>query len=70
MTLAQYEALLERVTALEEHVNDLTTAINRMVSIAEVQQIHTLTETRIDDLAVTVTALENRVTAIEEEPLT
>jgi len=70
MTEAQYLALLNRVSALEQHVNDLTTAVNRMVSMIEVQQLHTILETRIDDLQTNVEALETRVTAIEEEPLT
>ena len=69
ISTSEYNAVLARLTALENHINDLTTAINRVVSISEVQQLHTLLETQIADLTTTVTALQARVTAIEEEPL-
>ena len=67
-TSNQQLEVLQRLTALEQHVNDLTVAINRMVSSADVQQVFTVLQTQIDDLTTTVTALEARVTAIEEEP--
>jgi hypothetical protein len=69
MTTAQYEALLVRISAIEEHLNNLTTAINRCVTMNEVSQLQILTETRLADVEVTTAALASRVQAIEEEPL-
>ena len=66
----QYQRLLARLTRLEETVNDILVANNHYVSLAQVQQLLTIQKTIVEDLAQTVASLEDRVEAIEEEPIT
>lgn len=65
----QYQRLLSRLTALEELVNDLITAHQRFITLTQVNQLLTITQTSIQDINETIEALDNRVTAIEEEPI-
>ncbi len=66
----QYSRLLNRVTNLEETMNDVLIAMSRLVSLTQVNQLLTLLQTQIEDLSTNVEELEARVTSIEEEPLT
>lgn len=70
ITNEQYLRLLNRVKKLELMANDLAVAIDKFVELSQVTQISTLIQTEIYDLREQVTALEDRVTAIENEPLT
>lgn len=65
---AQFQSLQHRVAATENAVNDIFTAMQRLITLGQVQQLLTLTQTELASLESTVTALEARVTAIEEEP--
>jgi len=70
ITDSQYQRLLARVTALEEHHNDVVVAMDAFATLDQVQELLVLVQTRIETLEDAVEALEERVTAIEEEPLT
>lgn len=69
ITDTQYMVLLERVTALEEAVNNLSVASQHYVSRSQVQQLLTLLSTDLADVKVLLDSLKNRVVAIEEEAL-
>jgi len=66
----QYNALLARQTRTEQVLNDVLVAIGNLVSATQVQQLLTIQRAQIEALDTTVSALEDRVEAIEEEPLT
>lgn len=68
ITETQYETLIARMTAAEEHLNDLTVAIGSFVTLAQYNALQVLYTTQISALTEQVTALEDRVTAIENEP--
>lgn len=65
----QYNRLLARITKVEETLNDIMVAMERYITLSQVNQLHTLVQTDLDDLRQQVVALETRVTNIEEEPI-
>jgi polyhydroxyalkanoate synthesis regulator phasin len=65
----QYLRILSRLTAVEEAFNDLATALSRYASVSQVQELLVVNKAAIDEVTEQVDALEERVTAIEEEPL-
>jgi hypothetical protein len=65
----QYQALLTRITRLEQAVNDLMTAINQVTTPSQLNQIFALISTDLDDVKVTVASLATRVETIENEPI-
>jgi hypothetical protein len=67
MTLDQYNRLLARVTKLEETMNDILTAQKAFVTRAQTNQLLILQQTEQQALTEQLTALELRVTNIEEE---
>jgi prefoldin subunit 5 len=67
---AQYQQLLNRVSALEQAYNNLAVAISKFTTFEQINQLNVLYQTNADDIRTQVEALEERVTAIEEEPLT
>lgn len=64
----QYEAILARLTKLEHFCNDLAVAIERFVTLNQVQQLSSLLQTQVASLQEDVDALETRVELIENEP--
>lgn len=66
----QYQVLLNRITALENALNDTFTALEQYITLSQVNQLNVVNQQELADLRTTVDALELRVTAIEEEPLT
>lgn len=70
ITTDQYNRLLQRTTALENAHNDVVVALEAFITLGQMNQLLTLIQAQIDDLDTQVTALEDRVTAIENEPLT
>jgi len=66
----QYNRLLARLTKIEETINDIIVAKERMVTMTQTQQLITIVSTQLIDVQQTVASLEDRVEAIEEEPLT
>ena len=65
----QYQTLLSRITKLEHAVNDVIVALDRKASLTQLSELVTLLQTDLVDLRTKTTALESRVTAIENEPL-
>jgi len=68
-TETKYNRLLVRLAALEESFNNMVIAIDEFVTSDQVQELLTLFQSTVDDLSTTVTSLEERVEAIENEPL-
>ena len=66
----QYQLLLTRLRRLENTMNDLLVASGQYITLGQMNQLVTLIQTDVDNLRTQVTALEDRVTSIEEEPLT
>lgn len=65
----QYEGLLARLNKLENGFNDMAVAIQRLVSVGQVQQLLAIVQADLASVNSDVDALELRVEAIEEEPL-
>lgn len=65
----QYNRILARLTKLEETMNDVLVAMEHYISMSQMQQLLTIQKTELADLRSTVDSLEDRVEAIEEEPL-
>ena len=70
LTEAKYNLLLQRVTALENTLNDTIVALSRLATVAQVHELLVINSTNVEDAINRLEALEERVTAIEEEPLT
>lgn len=70
ITETQYQTLLARVTALEQQANDQAVALDKFVTLSQINQLDTLNQQLIESLNQQVQAFEARLTAIEEEPLT
>lgn len=66
----QYEAMLVRLNKLENAFNDLAIAIQRLATKDLVSQLLAVIQQDLASLSADVDALELRITAIEEEPLT
>lgn len=69
-TEAKYLAVLNRLVALENHSNDLSVAVSNLASIQQVKELLAILQATLSELDNKIDALENRITAIEEEPLT
>lgn len=69
MNTEQYEAILARLNRLENSFNDLAVALQRCVSMTQVQQLLSLIQQDLASVNSDVNSLEARVTSIEEEPL-
>lgn len=69
ITTDQYNRLLQRVTKLENTSNDIIVAMDAYITLGQMNQLLTLLQTDLDDVTSQVTALEARVTSIENEPL-
>ena len=68
MTEAQYQKILSRLTALENKVNDITTAMNNYMTNLQISEIYTILSAETTALREIVDALTTRVETIEEEP--
>jgi len=67
---AQYVQVVRRIKILEEAFNNLAVAIDNLASAQQLQELLVIIQSDIAEFSEQVTALENRLTAIEEEPLT
>lgn len=65
----KYIAMLRRIKALEEAFNNIAVAIDNLASQQQVQELLVILQADIKSFDNKLTALENRVTSIEEEPL-
>jgi hypothetical protein len=70
ITESQYNALLARMTAAEQQLNDTAVAIDKFITATQLLELNVLFQTEIERFKISLEALELRVTAIEEEPLT
>jgi hypothetical protein len=68
MTEAQYQKILSRLTALENKLNDVTTAMNNYMTNLQISEIYTILSAETTALRDIVEALTTRVETIEEEP--
>jgi polyhydroxyalkanoate synthesis regulator phasin len=65
----KYTQILIRIKALEEAYNNLAVAVDNLASQQQVQELLVILQADIKAFSEKVTALENRVTSIEQEPL-
>jgi len=70
LTEDQYKKVLNRLTTLEDSFNDICVAIDKFVTVQQVQELLVVIQTQLDSMETTVNSLEARVLSIEEEPLT
>lgn len=66
----EYKAMLARITALELHANDQAVAMDKFITGTQVNELSVLLQSMVSSLGEQVEALELRVVAIEQEPLT
>lgn len=69
LTEAKYNRLLTRLKALESHANDLAVAIDQFITLGEVQELLVIAQQDNAALQNRVDSLEDRLTQVEEEPL-
>lgn len=65
----KYLKVVKRIKVLEQAFNNLAVAIDNLASIQQVQELLVIVQADIKSMKDDLTALENRVTSIEEEPL-
>ena len=68
-TEEKYKKLLARLTALEENHNKIAIAVDKFVTLDQVMEVLVVQSTDIEEMQEAVASLEDRVVAIEEEPL-
>lgn len=68
MTEAKYNSVVNRLTSLEEYMNDVLVAIGNYVTDTQVQEVLVVLTQQINALSQGVEELEQRVTNIEETP--
>jgi tetrahydromethanopterin S-methyltransferase subunit G len=69
ITESQYKKVLTRLTAIENHLNNVTIALDRYVELSQVQQLLVVIQTSLDDITMRLESLETRVEIIENDPL-
>lgn len=69
ITESMYLRLLNRVTTLEETMNDVLVAIGNYATTVQVQQLLAVITQQTTALSQDVEGLEQRVADIEEEPI-
>ena len=69
ITEDQYKALIARLFALEENHNNIAIATSSFTTLEQLQELLVLIKTDIESMGIKIAALEERVIAIEEEPL-
>jgi len=65
ITTTEFNSILDRVIALEDRINDLTTTIFRLVTIDQVTQLGLLRQTEIAEHDVRLTGVESRLSQLE-----
>lgn len=66
----QYHKVLSRLTNVESVLNNTVTAIQKFITLEQANQLQIILESEMEDFNIRVAALEDRVTLIENEPLT
>ncbi len=65
----QYDRLLHRVSRLEESHNNFVVAIQKLVSMTQVNELVVTLESSIQVITEQVESLDERVISIEETPV-
>lgn len=65
----KYKSILNRLVALETHVNDLNVASTNLASMQQLKELLAILQASLIEVDNKLTALQNRIIAIEEEPL-
>ena len=65
----QYQRVLRRLTTIEESLNNTFVAIDKFVTLGQVNQLLTILQQDLADVKQRIEALESRVDAIENEPM-
>ena len=65
----KYIAVLRRIKVLEEAFNNIAVAIDNLASRQQVQELLVVLQADLRAFEEKLTALENRVATIEQEPL-
>lgn len=66
----QYAAMLTRITAIERRLNQFAVAIDKFVTLSQVNGLVVSLTTDIADLRTDVEAMDARVTGLEVDPET
>lgn len=69
MTENKYNSILNRLMQLEKAFNDLAIAQDNLATLAQLQELLVLIQSRLKDVEDQIVGLENRVKSIENEPL-
>lgn len=67
ISLEQYTRVLRRLSALEEHMNDTSVAMDKFITLEQIQDLVILLESSVAALEEQVNSLENRVSVLEKE---
>ena len=62
----QYEVILARLSALENHLNNVVVAIEHFITLQQMQELLVVIQTTLDDLETRVSSLETRISIITE----
>jgi len=65
----KYIAMLRRLKVLEEAFNNIAVAIDNLASTQQVQELLVIIQADLRAFEEKLTAIDNRVTTIEHEPL-
>ncbi len=65
----KYIAMLRRLKVLEEAFNNIAVAIDNLASTQQVQELLVIVQADLRAFEEKLTAIDNRVTTIEHEPL-
>ena len=69
VTDSDFQRLLNRVVSIEQHLNDLSVAQDRLISLEQVNDLVVTLTADIQSLAERIQGVEDRVQIIENEPL-
>ena len=65
---AQYQAMLARITKLEQTLSDVLQALPQLISVNQYHQLRVLDESRIGDAESRIQGLEQQLTIIVNDP--
>ena len=69
MTEARYDRINNRLTRIEEVLNDIIVGMESYVTTSQVQSLLAILTAQIGEISSTVDTLEDRVEDIEAEPI-
>lgn len=66
---SQFQQLINQVRELQRFCNNVSLALNRMITDSDLTALNVLYQTDMASIKQQIEALESRITDIEEEPL-